>query len=89
MPPSIRLATGIFVLALAAQAASADEAPKPRDACRQDAQTLCAGVSPGQGRIIACLAGHRDQVQPACRTALDALRERRPQSQSDSEKDRH
>ena len=45
-----------------------------RAACAQDAQTLCAGVQPGGGRIVACLKEHKDSLSDPCRQAagLDA-----------------
>jgi len=41
-----------------------------RAACVSDVQTLCAGVAPGGGRIIACLEQHQQSVSEGCRNAL-------------------
>ena len=71
----------LFVLCLSATAhcALADEAPPApsqqavqaaRAACETDIQTLCAGVQPGGGRIIACLKEHKDKVSDGCRQAV-------------------
>jgi hypothetical protein len=49
-----------------AQSASA------RQACRGDFSKLCSGVSPGGGRVVACLKGQADKLSPECRDALKA-----------------
>jgi hypothetical protein len=41
-------------------------------ACRDDIGTMCKGVDPGGGRIVACLQSHADQVSPGCKAALPA-----------------
>ncbi|WP_137044488.1 cysteine rich repeat-containing protein [Pseudolabrys sp. FHR47] len=41
-----------------------------RQACGGDVRKLCAGVKPGEGRIVQCLAAKPDQVSPACKSAL-------------------
>lgn len=78
---SIRVYLGIAWLAFA-PAALADEtnaAVLQRraafhagvSACLSDRARLCPDVAPGQGRIIACLVAHADQLSPACITAMD------------------
>ena len=72
-------------LAAAAQSAIADDTPsapnapnmpsqqtinEARAACGPDIQTLCAGVQPGGGRILACLKEHKDKVSDGCRKAV-------------------
>ena len=39
-------------------------------ACRADAQRLCADVESGGGRKLACLKQHTADLGPACRDAL-------------------
>jgi hypothetical protein len=41
-----------------------------RAACATDIQTLCSGVQPGGGRILACLKEHRDKVSDGCKKAV-------------------
>lgn len=40
-----------------------------RAACSKDAARLCAGVQPGEGRIVACLKQHQDSLSSECRKA--------------------
>jgi len=41
-----------------------------RNACGPDVRTLCAGVDPGGGRIIECLATQSASLSPDCRSVL-------------------
>jgi hypothetical protein len=41
-----------------------------RSACGADARTLCAGVDPGGGRILQCLASNATSLSPDCRSVL-------------------
>jgi hypothetical protein len=41
-----------------------------RSACGADAHTLCAGVDPGGGRILACLIEQSASLSPDCRGVL-------------------
>jgi hypothetical protein len=43
------------------------------DACRADVERLCAGISPGGGRISACLKANEAQVSPGCRAELASV----------------
>jgi hypothetical protein len=40
-------------------------------ACKGDAATLCAGVEPGQGRILKCLLQHKEDLSEGCSTSLN------------------
>jgi hypothetical protein len=46
-------------------------------ACRADVSRYCAGVEPGRGRILGCLAQHQVEVSPPCQAELDRLAEAR------------
>jgi hypothetical protein len=37
-----------------------------RTACSGDVKTFCAGLMPGGGRLLNCLADHKDKISPAC-----------------------
>jgi hypothetical protein len=43
--------------------------------CRNDAAALCAGVIPGGGRILKCLACQSANLTPSCKTALNNARD--------------
>jgi hypothetical protein len=70
---------GALILAalLVSGGAGAAERGAVRAACRADAQRLCTGVEPGQGRIVACLRDKAEQLTPDCRNALRDAAERR------------
>ncbi len=40
------------------------------EACRDDAQKLCASVKPGKGRMIKCLKKHQSELSTGCAQAL-------------------
>ena len=41
-----------------------------RSACGGDIRTLCAGVAPGGGRIMQCIANRAADLSPACKDVL-------------------
>jgi hypothetical protein len=41
-----------------------------RSACGADVRTLCEGVAPGGGRIVACLVARAESLSPACKDVL-------------------
>ena len=41
--------------------------------CQGDAFAYCQGVPTGQGRLYACLAGHRDQISSECKKGLELV----------------
>jgi len=52
------------------RAQSAPSQSDPRTACASDIQKICAGVSPGGGRVLACLKQHKDEVSDGCKNAI-------------------
>jgi Cysteine rich repeat len=42
--------------------------------CSTDLKTYCARVVPGEARVADCLATHFREIQPACRGAITAAR---------------
>ena len=46
-----------------------------REACKADYAKHCPEVTPGGGRIVACLNKQHDQLSQACQKALDARKQ--------------
>jgi len=76
-PIMIIAATAVLAptTAIAQQGPPAQRAAPPSDdampqACGPDVQQLCAGVRPGQGRIVRCLQSRRSEVSEGCRLFL-------------------
>jgi hypothetical protein len=46
-------------------------------ACRPDVDQFCAGVEPGEGRVIGCLARHQLEVSSACQVQLSRFSDAR------------
>jgi hypothetical protein len=44
------------------------------DACSQDLRQFCSEVTPGEGKVLACLWAYEDQVSPPCAMALKTWR---------------
>jgi len=75
-----------FIPALALAQSQAPVPPEMRSEalslmqlCRSDYDRWCSGVTPGGGRILACLQAHSAQLNSACAGALpraEALRDR-------------
>jgi Cysteine rich repeat len=55
-----------------AQPAAANERAAMQ-ACRADAQKLCAHVQPGGGRIVACLRDNEANLSSSCQAQLGAV----------------
>jgi Cysteine rich repeat len=64
-----------FIVALAATAQAQNLTAEQRTACQGDYSKFCKGVTPGGGRIIACLNRQGDKVSEACRKMLAAQRQ--------------
>ena len=47
-----------------------EKAEEVKAACKQDLQTYCANVTPGEGREIACLRAYSDKVSAGCKEKL-------------------
>ena len=71
----------LFILGLLAVPAAAHEGAGPRaqirEACKADAETLCRGIQPGEGRLRACFRANRDKLSQPCRDAIAAAIEAR------------
>jgi hypothetical protein len=59
----------------AAPAAPAAVPAEVRSACEADVAKLCAGIQPGGGRIMQCLAQHKTEVSDNCKQAIMKARQ--------------
>ncbi len=46
-------------------------------ACKADLEKLCAGVEPGEGRLIKCLKEKESQVSAECKASWDKMKDER------------
>jgi hypothetical protein len=80
----VKRVAGLFLLSLLAlSAATGAVAQGPPDpavvaACTGDAQRLCRGVQPGEGRIGQCLKAHAMELSSGCVAAVQASRQHAP-----------
>ena len=60
------------VMLLAATALAAEKGPVEivADGCSKELDTYCKGVTPGEGRILACLYAYGDKLSGRCEYAL-------------------
>jgi hypothetical protein len=54
--------------------------------CMADAQKLCPGVKPGDGRIAACLKEHKAQISAECNSRIAEFREEAQACEADVQK---
>jgi Cysteine rich repeat len=64
----------LLSLAVITLPGSTQAAKAPLALCKADAETLCSGIAPGDGKIIACLKQHKDEVSVGCAKALKAMK---------------
>jgi hypothetical protein len=73
MKKMLAIAVGLCLLVLIAGSALAEEKgliETVADGCKQDIETYCKGVKPGEGRILACLYAYQDKLSSRCEYAL-------------------
>jgi Cysteine rich repeat len=68
----IRVSIAVVACVVGFSTAAFAQNPSAREACKADYEKYCSGVSPGGGRIVACLNKQRDSLSEGCKTALDA-----------------
>ena len=71
----LSLSVAAFIVAFAATAEAQNLTAEQRSACQGDYGKYCKGVTPGGGRIIACLNRQGDKVSEACRKVLAAQKQ--------------
>ena len=71
MKSGLRLLVGTIVLAAAGQSFAQDSLLEyVIDACEGDLQQYCSQVTPGEGRLLYCVAAHEDKLSGQCDYAL-------------------
>lgn len=76
---AISIFSCVAVSAFASEAASPESGNPVNAACKQDIQTLCGDVKPGEGRVKECIKSHRDQVSAGCKAAIKANHQHKEQ----------
>jgi hypothetical protein len=61
------LAAAVLLLAAAARAEHDGKGKDHEGACKADVEKFCKDVTPGGGRIMACLKAYEDKVSEACK----------------------
>ena len=59
-----------LVLVLSTAPAAPTRAQSVFETCGGDIKTYCPAVTPGHGRIFACLYAHEDKISPSCEATL-------------------
>lgn len=72
---TLRLVIATLSLLLAAAATATEPAEddvisKANRACAQERAQFCSQVTPGEGRLMACMYAHQDKLSPTCERAL-------------------
>lgn len=67
----MRLVAGMLCL-IALSSMAVAQTPAEMAACKPDYEKYCAGVQPGGGRIVQCLAKHLKQLSPDCQKVVEA-----------------
>jgi hypothetical protein len=69
---SVCLAVVCFVVFLGGIAVAQQKGPveKVLDGCKQEFETYCKNVTPGDGRLLACLYAYNDKISTRCEFAI-------------------
>jgi hypothetical protein len=68
---TLKLALGVLVVAAAAPAAAEESLVEyVVNACEGDLKQYCSQVTPGEGRLLHCVAAHEDKLSGQCEYAL-------------------
>ena len=72
------LATGLVLLSTTSFAATDTDDMKTslRQACQNDMQQFCNDITPGEGRMMACLKSHEDKLSTGCKQEWQSLKSR-------------
>jgi hypothetical protein len=67
--PKLRICAVTMALAVLGSGQAVAQADL-KAVCKADYSKFCSDVTPGGGRIIACLKSHEKELQPACAAGL-------------------
>ena len=71
MIKTLKVALGVLVLAIAAPAMAQDSLLEyVVTSCEADLKQYCSQVTPGEGRLLHCVAAHEDKLSGQCSYAL-------------------
>ncbi len=73
MTKYLTLALVLVATGASAQQLSGAERAALRDNCKQDIQTLCAGITPGGGRLIDCIRVNKDKLSKPCADTITSV----------------
>lgn len=63
------MALGALILTFGLTANASSE-----NACKQDMETLCAGVEPGEGHMRKCMMENKDKLSAECKTQQEKMK---------------
>ncbi len=66
----VRAAVIALLVAFAVPATAQDLVEEVRKGCQKELDSFCKGVTPGEGRVLACLYAFGDQLSGQCEYAL-------------------
>lgn len=66
------LATVVILATVLGSGIAMAQTAAERAACQADFEKLCAGVEPGGGRVVECLAKQLDKLTPQCKAVVEA-----------------
>lgn len=69
-PGKISLALGLAVLGASQVCAQDTLHDYVMEECRADLEQYCSQVTPGEGRLLYCVAAHEDKISGQCQYAL-------------------
>jgi hypothetical protein len=68
----LTIVVAVFTIGFSAAAFAQNLTAQQRTACKGDYEKYCTGVTPGGGRIVACINKQRATLSEACKKVLDA-----------------
>ncbi len=61
---------GLSLFAMSASVAAEDLVDSVAKGCEKELKTYCSKVTPGEGRVLACIYAHNDKLSNQCEYAL-------------------